>query len=603
MMKDPSKTTSSARGGARFAPAFLALIFACLPAFLRAQQSDLLVSPGKLGKAHAAYAGLDNCQKCHTPGKKSVDEKCLACHDELAARIAAGRGFHRDKKTGCPTCHPDHQGIDFPMVDWQPREFDHAKSGYALNGKHAEIKDCHKCHNARNSPSGKSETTYLVKSTRCGFCHEDVHKGQFAKDCDACHGLDVPLKGIKFNHAATAYPLRGGHQTVACEKCHPQKKWAGMPYASCRDCHRDPHNPTLGNACAKCHTEASWKTTTFDHERTKYPLRGKHVGLKCEQCHRDGKMGKVPFAACRDCHAKDPHQGQFENDCGSCHNISGFQPWTADHRTTRYPLTGKHATVACAKCHFAAKDKGPVVYKPLKTGCADCHKDAHLGQFTKGCEACHPTVGFDRATLAFDHQRDSSYKLEGAHAAVKCEACHKKESGPFPSGVAEAVRYKPLPADCASCHADFHGGQVGPDCRKCHDIIHFKPAPGFDHEKTRYSVKGLHETVACDKCHPPDKISVAGKTIDSPRYRPVGTKCADCHKAFDHSTSAYPLTGKHSRLDCAVCHNAKTPNVKRLRAVPAGKFKCQDCHANPHPGKQDNCLDCHTTKGWAIDIY
>ncbi len=603
MMNEPSRTASIGRGGIRSSLTYLALILACLPGLLRAQQADLLVSPGKLSKAHAAYAGLDNCQKCHTPGTKSVDEKCLACHDELAARIAAARGFHRDKKTGCPTCHPDHQGLDFPMVDWQPREFVHAKSGYALNGKHAEVTDCHKCHNARNSPSGKTEGTYLIKSLRCGFCHEDVHKGQFAKDCDACHGLDVPLKVIKFNHAAAAYPLRGAHQNVACEKCHPQKKWAGMPYANCLDCHRDPHNPTLGQTCTKCHTETSWKTTSFNHDQTKYPLRAKHIGLKCEQCHRSGKMEKIPFAACRDCHAKDPHQGQFESDCGSCHDVSGFKPATVDHQTTRYPLTGKHAAVACAKCHFAARENGPVIYRPMKTGCADCHKDAHLGQFTKACESCHPTVGFDRGTLGFDHQRDSSYKLEGAHAALKCEACHKKESAQFPSGVAEAVRYKPLSADCASCHPDFHGGQVGSDCRKCHDVARFKPAPGFAHEKTRYSLKGLHETVACDKCHPPDKITVAGKTVDSPRYRLGGSKCVDCHKTFDHSTTAYPLTGKHSGLDCAVCHNAKAPHVKRLRDVPAGKFKCQDCHSTPHPGKQENCGECHTTKSWAIDIY
>ena len=589
------------RDGARFLLTFLALTLAGSAGILRAQESGLLVSPGKLSKAHSAYAGLDNCPKCHAPGKRSVDTKCLNCHTDLAARIEAGRGFHRDKKTGCPTCHPDHQGADFPLVDWQPREFVHARSGYALKGKHAEITDCHKCHNARNSPSGLSETTYLVKSTLCRSCHEDVHKGQFAKDCDACHGLDVPLKELTFDHAAAAYPLKGAHQKVPCEKCHPQKKWTGLPHGNCLDCHRDPHNPPLGKTCTKCHSETSWRVTSFDHDRTKYPLEGKHGGLRCEQCHRSGKLERIPFAACRDCHARDPHQGQFENDCGSCHNVSGFKPATLDHKATRYPLTGKHASVACPKCHVARGENAPVLYKPMKTACADCHKDVHLGQFAKACEACHSTTGFDRGTLGFDHQRDSSYKLDGAHVPVACEACHKKESASFPAGVGEAVRYRPLSQECASCHQDLHGGQLGTDCRKCHDIVRFKPAPGFSHERTRFSLKGLHEAVACDKCHPPDKITQAGKVLDSPRYTPRETKCTACHRSFDHSLTAYPLTGRHAAVDCGDCHNVKSPQLKRLRNVPEGRFKCQDCHATRHPGKQENCVDCHTTKTWSTD--
>ena len=582
---------------------FLALALTVLPGILQSQESELLVSPGKLSKAHDEFSGLNNCPKCHETGKKSVDGKCLACHEELAARIGTGRGFHRDKKTGCPTCHPDHQGPDFALIDWNPREFDHTKSGYVLKGKHAAVMDCGKCHNARNSPTGKTEGTYLIRSSRCGSCHEDVHKGQFSKDCDACHAIEVPLKEITFDHAAAAYPLKGGHRNVACEKCHPQKKWKGLSYASCQDCHRDPHNPSLGKTCTKCHTEVSWKLTSFNHDQSKYPLRGKHDGLRCEQCHRSGKLEKIPFAFCRDCHGKDPHQGQFQDDCGRCHNVSGFKPATVDHGNSQYPLTGKHAVVPCAKCHFTGKENAPVIYKPLKTGCGDCHKDIHIGQFAKSCEACHSTRGFDGKTLAFDHQKDSSYKLEGAHVPLKCEACHKKENAVFPDGAGEAVRYRPLSAECVSCHPAIHGSQMVPDCRKCHDVTRFKPAPGFGHEKTRFPLKGFHDSVACDKCHPLVKLSLSGRTFDSPRYQPTALKCADCHGRSDHSRTAYALTGRHASLECERCHNAKTPHLKRLRARPGGSFACKDCHATRHPGKQENCEVCHTTKGWAVDVF
>ena len=588
--------------GPRSARCLLAALLVFAPLARAGQQSDLLVSPGKLSSAHAQYSGLNNCPKCHTPGKKAVDDKCLACHAELAARIAAGRGYHRDKAAGCPKCHPDHQGVDFQMVEWTPREFRHSEAGYALKGKHAAITDCRKCHNAKNSPTGDSDHTYLVKSTRCGFCHEDVHKGQFIKDCDACHGMDSALKDIRFDHAAAAYPLKGAHREVACAKCHPEKKWKGLAFGGCADCHRDPHRPTMGPVCTKCHTEASWKVgTSYNHDLGRYPLKGKHAGLKCEQCHRTAKLEKIPFAACRDCHAKDPHLGQFAGDCGGCHDVSGFKPAKVDHQATRYPLTGKHAAVACVKCHFAKEPSAPVVYKPLRTGCPDCHKDSHLGQFTRTCEDCHSTLGFDRAALKFDHQRDSAYKLEGAHAPLKCEACHKKESAGFPPGTGEAVRYRPLPAECASCHADFHGGQLGQDCRKCHDLVRFKPAPGFSHEKTRFSLDVLHRSVACDKCHPAERKTLAGKDIDSPKYKLAVTRCLDCHDRFDHSRTAYPLTGKHVVVDCGGCHTAKAPNVMRLRPVPEGRFKCQDCHSYRHPGKQENCATCHTTKSWAVD--
>jgi hypothetical protein len=592
---------------ARLKPAHIAsflYVFALLglPHFLPAQEEELLVSPGKLSRVHNEYSGLNNCTKCHTPKTKSVDKKCLACHEELAKRIDAGRGFHADKKTGCPGCHPDHQGLEFSLIEWKPKEFDHVKSGYPLTGKHSGIPDCLKCHSAHNTPSGKPGS-YLIKSARCVACHEDVHRGQFAQECDKCHPVDVPFKVIKYDHSTAAYALKGTHEKVLCEKCHPQKKWAGLKYANCTDCHRDEHVPSLGKTCTSCHNETSWKGGSYDHNRTNYPLRGRHIALKCSQCHPGGKLEKVPFANCRDCHKKDPHQGQFTEDCNRCHDDSGFKIAAFDHQKSRYPLAGKHAKVGCEKCHFAKGKDTPIIYKPIKIGCLDCHKDVHLGQFKKDCDSCHPTQGFESGFLSFDHQRDSSYKLEETHAAVKCENCHKKMTSDFPAGSSETVRYRPLSADCVSCHPDFHDGQLDKGCQKCHNIIHFKPAPGFSHEKTSYPLKGLHEKVGCEKCHPLVKATVAGKLVDSPRYKPIKTKCSDCHEKFDHSKSDYPLTGKHVGVDCGACHNAKTPNIKRLRAAQKEKFSCQECHSYRHPGKQENCTDCHNTKSWSVDVF
>ena len=578
-------------------------LFVCVQS-LSAQETGLLISPGPLARAHADLSDVKSCGKCHTSGTKSVEGKCLACHKDLAGRIAAGRGFHKDKKTGCETCHPDHQGAEFALCDWDPKTFDHAATGTPLTGKHAAVRECQKCQNARTAPPTKVTISYLVKDARCAGCHDDAHKGLFGKkDCSACHSLDQPLKQTLFDHDQATYRLKGAHRNVVCEKCHPAKKWKGLKFGACADCHKDPHQPSYGKTCAKCHVETSWKTGTPDHAKSKFPLKGKHAALKCQQCHKNGKLEKTPGGTCRVCHATDPHQGQFKPDCAACHDESTFKKAKTDHQSSRYPLTGKHISVACAKCHAKEAGTNLVRYRPLRTACVDCHRDTHLGQFTKGCEACHPTEGFGRAFSSFDHQRDSAYRLEGTHAAVKCEECHKKEASPFPGGAAEAVRYRPVPQECASCHKDEHGGQLGRDCARCHDSVHFKPAPGFSHEKTRYSLKGFHETTACDKCHPRVEGGAPGRSGPPARYKPTGATCAECHRASDHAKTDYPLTGRHAVVDCSACHTAKTPRLKRFRDPGASRLPWQDCgtcHRDPHEGVlKEACASCHTTAGWA----
>ena len=50
-------------------------------------------------------------------------------------------------------------------------------------------------------------------------------------------------------------------------------------------------------ACARCHTTSDWKTVNkqnFDHEQTRYPLRGAHVEVKCETCHAAKFGGAKP---------------------------------------------------------------------------------------------------------------------------------------------------------------------------------------------------------------------------------------------------------------------------------------------------------------------
>ena len=461
-----------------------------------AQDAELLVAPGKLSRVHAGLAGLNNCVACHTERKKVDAGKCLACHKDLAARVKAGRGFHKDKGTNCLPCHPEHLGEEFKLIEWDLKKFSHAETGYPLVGQHKQVTACSACHTPARAPAGKKQKTYLLKDASCSACHADAHQGKLGGACADCHSPAVPFPKAVFDHGKSGFPLKGAHRSLPCAQCHPAQKRAGPPRSRCSDCHADPHRPSYAQSCSSCHDENSWKTSRFDHERTGFPLRGKHVSLACAQCHPPGaKTKKIAFADCSDCHRQDPHRGQFGRECRSCHVVSGFEKVTFDHGRTGYPLTGKHAGVSCRRCHERQGGNKPPVYKATTKACGDCHADVHRGQFAKSCDACHSTRGFGLADLKFDHQRDSAFPLQGKHASVSCQRCHAKATRAFPAGTGEAVLYKPLSGACAGCHADPHQQQMGSDCRLCHGLDSFKPATGFDHGRTRFPLPPFHETV------------------------------------------------------------------------------------------------------------
>src|SRR5208283_4241488 len=129
----------------------------------------------------------------------------------------------------------------------------------------------------------------------CTACHLDPHKGEFkarmerrrpngtAFGCEACHNTRSWTDVNGFDHAKTAFPLRGAHRTVSCGACHKippgqtQIQFRGAPKA-CERCHKDPHagqfsaRPGL-TTCAACHLEQMWKPSNFDHDKlTQFPL-------------------------------------------------------------------------------------------------------------------------------------------------------------------------------------------------------------------------------------------------------------------------------------------------------------------------------------------
>ncbi len=203
--------------------------------------------------------------------------------------------------------------------------------------------------------------------------------------------------------------------------------------------------------CSACHTADGWKLSRaasasgFDHDRTGFPLRGAHRQNQCSNCH----TGKArPATTCEGCH-RDPHQGRNDGTCAECHTATAWSDTTAldQHRRTRMPLTGRHATVECTGCH---KRQGERRFSDTPTDCYACHQaeyhattthPLHDGSqggvvFSRECGMCHQTTAWmpafaDPSTLprlgasarAIDH--DAWFTLTtGSHRTTECAACH-----------------------------------------------------------------------------------------------------------------------------------------------------------------------------------
>lgn len=610
------------------------------------------ISPGPLSKAHQSLSGPTQCTSCHKFGTSAPAFKCLDCHREIARRLSEQRGLHatllgkNGRSQDCARCHSEHNGEDFNLVRWEPSlsAFDHRKTGYVLEGKHAGP-TCAQCHKPENIREAERRTiqvkdlrrTYLGLTSDCLSCHKDPHRGELGTNCLKCHNY-VDWKDVKqFDHSKTRYPLTGAHAKVPCEKCHPVSsgpekfvKYTGLPFERCTPCHTDPHRGRFPNACDTCHITSSWRQLLpagrFDHSKTKYPLLGKHAEVRCGQCHPAGDFKKpLAYAKCSNCHKPDPHSGQFRQrtdrgECSACHTVEAFKPsqyGLKEHAASAYPLEGKHAQVACEKCHLPAGKA--TRYKIPFARCTDCHTDAHKGQFAAAphgnkCESCHTLETFRPSTFTLERHQATRYPLRGRHLAVSCEDCHKADASRQPAAPAP---YKFSDRTCTACHTDPHRGQFGErmkkprpggapaGCEACHSEKSWHDMARFDHSTTSYALVGAHRTVRCADCHKPDKPGGSLKLVN---FKAAPSRCYGCHE--DVHAGQFSAPGPPA--DCAPCHNSvkwkpslfdhETGTTFSLKGAHQ-EVPCRDCHKTlkqvggkpilfykPTPGE---CKDCH----------
>ena len=515
---------SRRRGGAARLAAVAALLIAqwlvSMPA--AAQGLESVLAPGKLAQAHAKLE--EDCQKCHVKfDRNAQDRLCMDCHKDVGQDMRGKTGFHgRMKPQACKTCHSDHKGRGARIVSLDTATFDHAVSNFALRGGHAMVK-CEKCHlpgkgfriaardcvacHRKDDPhkgslgpkcadchaeaswkdakfdhsmtrfplTGKHEavkcadchkdTRYKETPQTCLACHrkDDKHKTRFGEKCETCHGTK-DWKGIRFNHdTETHYPLLGKHRMVTCQSCHTGFLYRDKLPSKCVDCHQkdDKHKGTLGESCESCHNERSWKTTSFDHAKTAFPLLGKHQKAECAACHKSTNY-KEAAKECFSCHQKDDkHQGQEGKACAQCHDEMGWKPAPKfDHGLARFPLLGKHVPVECKLCHASA------LFKSAKSDCVACHAkdDKHKKTLGPACEQCHNARSWK--TWDFDHDTRTKFVLDGKHKGLACSTCHTR---PVEGRVSTS-------SQCVSCHVkdDVHEGSYGRQCQQCHVTDSFK---------------------------------------------------------------------------------------------------------------------------------
>ncbi|HEX5051650.1 MAG TPA: hypothetical protein VFZ65_07765 [Planctomycetota bacterium] len=160
-------------------------------------------------------------------------------------------------------------------------------------------------------------------------------------------------------------------------------------------------------------------------------------------------------------------------------------------------------------------------------------------KFPADCHLCHVGASWNQLAtdFRFDHGVRTGVPLFGAHAEALCLRCHN-DRGPVATFQAQG---------CVGCHADAHFGELGPDCRRCHDeSTWFVPNARTAHLHTRFPLTGSHLMVACNRCH-------AGSTVGN--FRPTDPDCSSCHYDEAAQTTNPPHIGLGwIDLRCDRCH-------------------------------------------------
>ncbi len=388
---------------------------------------------------------------------------------------------------------------------------------------------------------------------------------------------------------------------------------------------RSPHGQ-LAVACENCHTATAWKpiraVPEFDHNKTRYPLRGMHEKVPCVQCHVKPVFTDVG-KNCQDCHV-DVHQRKMGANCAECHTVQGWNIAVEQLRThqNRFPLAGAHAAVQCDACH-----KGAAVgqFLGLSTACSSCHladynnttapPHAQLPALypIANCGTCHK---FDSWLGAqFDHSL-TGFVLEGTHYTTPCLSCHINNN--FKLVITQN--------DCgnAQCHLTKWQQTTNPPhpvaaaqagnyfsfayCYRCHDTVSWTNYY-FNHTNTGFPLYSSHQMVPngyvtlCSQCHVNNNYTLTT----------TPSECISCHLADWNKTMTLGgnvpnhIAANFPPTYCSSCHDAISFldngfNHQAMSAIVTGTagWALTGSHQLSPVGKVTACTDCHVGNAYSL---
>jgi len=400
------------------------------------------------------------------------------------------------------------------------------------------------------------------------------------------------------------------------------------------------------------------------------PLAHAHLaqdaGIKhCAQCH--SLFAPPSSEMCLECHNEietrlathSGFHGTLSGPCRQCHgehrgrdaSLIDLDLGAFNHNQANFLLQGKHQRAPCEACHGRETPNGAdgrMRYVGLNyQHCTSCHLDPHDDERAHDCLHCHTLNDWGRKALRFDHARESHFVLEGEHARLPCEKCHRREI----VGTESRVYLFDVGRSCGDCHADPHQGQFEQGCDQCHTEKGWKnhdQRPSFHGPDSSFPLVGQHANLQCEQCH---TIPPAGSRLADAQFVGIGRICESCHEdpharqmssachtchvergwhgenlQFSHDRDAsFCLDGLHSTLACQSCHGRAEKQYRPLPSLCSGchesqqlalegkaeslesdpdphygRLSCTDCHDVSRPAQRlsefaARCMDCHNT--------
>lgn len=317
-----------------------------------------------------------------------VNDTCLMCHADAAAKNAAGKSIGVDAKIfggsvhgqmnfKCTDCHSDVSADKMPH---EPK---------------LKAVDCAGCHAAavqeyQMTAHAKARVKGSTVAATCGDCHgtHDIRKSsetasrthvtRVEATCASCHGNEAMIKQAN---------LPGGNVAqMYHDSIHGQKSNGSGPASK------------AAPNCVGCHGAHKIRSKTDVESR----VNRENVALMCGSCHQQvysrfsgsqhGQMrqaGNSAAPTCIDCHSA--HRIQLHGttrwqvevikECGNCHQdfISTYRD-TYHGQVTRLGFT---RVATCNSCHGAhevlpaSNPRSMVAPENRVTTCRSCHPGAN----------------------------------------------------------------------------------------------------------------------------------------------------------------------------------------------------------------------------------